>query len=78
MLTRWVVDKQREEKFRTDTPAETLAAQYISLAVSAPQLRYLVGFSTPLQADELSIIVDEAASVFLDGALTDRDRYQHA
>lgn len=73
LLARWFEERQRAGQFRSDTPSETLAAQYISLAVTTPQLRCLAGFNTPLQPDELSKIVDEAVTVFLEGALTSKD-----
>lgn len=78
LLARWFEDRQREGQFRTDTHAETLAAQYISLAVTTPQLRCLTGLDAPLKPAEISKIVEDAVAVFLEGALTSRDRNQHA
>lgn len=77
LLARWFEDRQRAGQFRTDTHAEILAAQYISLAVTTPQLRCLVGLGVPLKPAEISKIVDDAVTVFLGGA-DSRDRTQHA
>ncbi|MGQ4274777.1 TetR/AcrR family transcriptional regulator [Terrihabitans sp. B22-R8] len=73
LLSRWFEDRQHDGQFRADMPAATLAAQYISLAVTTPQLRCLVGVGAPLRPAEISKIVDNAVTVFLDGALTRKD-----
>lgn len=73
LLARWLKDRQRDGQFRADIPAATLAAQYISLAITTPQLRCLVGVGAPLKAAEISKIVVDAVAVFLDGALIRKD-----
>lgn len=78
LLAQWFEDRQRERHFRTDISAETLAAQFISLAVTTPQLRCLVGFGTSLNSAAISTVVGEAVCVFLDGAMTGRNGNQHA
>lgn len=77
LLARWFEEQQRDGRFRTDMSAEALAAQYISLAVTTPQLHRLVGLDAPSTPAELSEIVDNAVALFLDGALTTEDRKRH-
>lgn len=78
LLARWFADRQRDGQFRADMPAATLAAHYISLAVTTPQLRCLVGESASLKPAEISKIVDDAVTLFLEGALTKKDQIQNA
>lgn len=78
LLAGWFGDRQHEGPFRNDIPAATLAAHFISLAVTTPQLRCLVGLGAPLNPAEISKIVDDAVTVFLEGALTEKDRIRNA
>lgn len=78
LLARWFEDRQRDGQFRTDMSAEELASKYISLAVTIPQLRCLVGFNAPMPSGELSKTVEEAVAVFLDGAQAGRNGNLHA
>ncbi|HEY0122552.1 MAG TPA: TetR/AcrR family transcriptional regulator [Rhizobium sp.] len=78
LLALWFENKQREGLFRMDTPAATLADHYISLAVTTPQLRCLVAHGAPLKPAEISKIVDDAVTVFLEGAMTERNQKSNA
>ncbi len=68
-LARWIERRQGTE-LRRDIPAAELAAQFINLVLTSPQLRALVGMlRRPLKPAELSRIVDEAVDMFLEGAM---------
>lgn len=68
LLACWVEAKQAEGHLRRDVSAQDLASSFISLTVSVPQLRGLVGLASVPQTIEIENAVDVAVSLFLDGA----------
>jgi AcrR family transcriptional regulator len=67
-LSGWIERRQKTE-LRRDIPAPELAAQFINLVLTSPQLRALVGMlPRALKPAERSRIVDQAVDMFLEGA----------
>ncbi len=70
ILIPWIEHKQSNKQLRADLPAKDLAGQFVSLVVTEPQLRFLVGFiPDPSRSTENAQIVERAVALFLSGAL---------
>lgn len=68
ILAEWL--RLRRDRLRVDLSPEVLADQFVTLLVTGPQLRALVGReSLPLSPTEIARLVRETVSTFLHGAL---------
>lgn len=67
ILAAWI--EKRRTELRDDLPPLAFAEQFLSLLVSGPQLRAIVGLDPlPLPPARMKRLVNEAVSTFLDGA----------
>lgn len=68
ILAAWL--RPRRDRLRADLSPEILAEQFVTLLVTGPQLRALVGHeSLPFSPPEIARLVRETVSIFLHGAL---------
>lgn len=68
-LATWISAWQSAGQLRGGLAAEDLAAQFVDMLVTGPQLRALLGFSAgPASDAELSRLACNAVGTFLDGA----------
>ncbi|RJG46119.1 TetR/AcrR family transcriptional regulator [Mesorhizobium sp. DCY119] len=69
-LSVWIGRKQVADQLRGDISPSDLAAQFVNLLVTGPQLRALVGIaSKPLDDLEITRLTKIAVKAFLEGAL---------
>jgi AcrR family transcriptional regulator len=70
ILAEWIEHKQSVAQLRGDVSSTELAAHFVNLLITGPQLRALVGLVPgPLDGAEIASLTDIAVETFLSGAL---------